>query len=68
MKIIMRIIGIIMVVLNSLYILWCLSIIVSTNSFLTSMDPNAKTVSPALIIIYVIPLIIGIFLIKKSKK
>lgn len=68
MKIIMRIIGIIMVILNSIYILWYLSIIISFNSAIKSLDANAPSVSPLLLIIYIIPLIIGIVLIKKSKK
>lgn len=61
MKIIMRVIGIIMIILNSIYILWGLLMLGMASSYGTK-------VSPAILIIYVIPLIIGIVLVKKSKK
>lgn len=61
MKIVMKIIGIILVLLNGIYILWGLLMLGMASSYGT-------IVSPIILIIYVIPLIIGIVLIKKSQK
>lgn len=61
MKIVMKIIGIILVLLNGIYILWGVLMLGMASSYGT-------TVSPIILIIYVIPLIVGIILIKKSKK
>lgn len=61
MKIIMRIIGILLILFNSLYILWVMLMFGMAKSY-------GISVSPAIIIIYIIPLIIGIVLVKKSKK
>lgn len=61
MKTFMKIFGIFLIIINSLAILWGLLMLSMAASYGTN-------VSPTILIIYIIPLIIGIILVKKSKK
>lgn len=61
MKTIMKIVGILLILFNGIYILWGLLMLGMASSYGT-------IASPIILIIYVIPLIIGIILVKKSKK
>ncbi|MBD5145007.1 MAG: hypothetical protein HDT21_03710 [Ruminococcus sp.] len=59
MKIFMKILGILLIIINSIGLLWGLNILGMAASYGTN-------VSPATLMIYFIPLIIGIILVVKS--
>lgn len=61
MKTIMKIVGILLILFNGIYILWGLSMIAMSSSY-------GINISPGIIVIFVIPFIVGIVLVKKSKK
>ncbi len=61
MKTFMKILGIFLIIINSIYILYSIFILSSANSM-------GLSVSPILLIVYIVPFVIGIILVKKSRK